>query len=171
MTTFFMPRIPRMRTTLMIITKEGCDRLMDKNRQTIAATLLRLHYAARINVLHDVIMNIQTPEEFENEYTRRAIGGGFDVVDASIRAYDVVWVVALALNNTLSMVRSGDISETGCDNVPGSLVPLEDFDYTNERMGCLIQWNMQQTNFSGVSVSSYIPYIEIVLWKKLIQYR
>ena len=92
-------------------------------------------------------MNIQTPEAFEKEYTGRAIGGGFDVVDASIRAYDVIWVVALALNNTLSMVRSGNISETGCENVPGSLVPLEEFNYTNERMGCLIQWNMQQTNF------------------------
>ena len=105
-------------------------------------------------VLCDVIMNKQAPEAFENEYTRRAIEGGFDVVDASIRAYDVIWVLALALNNTLSMVRSGDISETGCGSVPGSLVPLEEFNYTNKRMGCLIQWNMQQTNFSGVSVSS-----------------
>lgn len=74
-------------------------------------------------------------------------------MDAGIRAYDVVWVLALALNNTISMVRSGDINETGCNKVPGSLVPLEEFDYANERMGCLIQWNLQQTNFSGVSVS------------------
>ena len=103
-------------------------------------------------------MNIQTPEAFENEYTRRAIEGGFDVVDASIRAYDVVWVLAIALNNTMSMVRSGDISETVCGNVPGSLVSLEEFDYSNERMGCLIQWNLQQTNFSGVSVSLYLKW-------------
>ena len=101
-------------------------------------------------------MNIQTPDEFEIEYTRRAIKGGYGVVDASIRAHDVIWVLALALNNTLSMVRSGDISETGCSSVPGSLVPLEEFNYTNERMGCLIQWNLQQTNFSGVSVCSSI---------------
>lgn len=74
-------------------------------------------------------------------------------MDAGIRAYDVIWVLAVALNNTLSMVRNGDISETRCSNVPGSLVPLEQFDYTNERMGCLIQWNLQQSNFSGVSVS------------------
>ena len=97
-------------------------------------------------------MDIQTPEAFENEYTRRAIEGGFDVVDAGIRAYDVIWVIALALNNTMLMVRSGDISQTGCSNVPGSLVPLEEFEYNNEKMGCLIQWNLQQTNFSGVSV-------------------
>ena len=97
-------------------------------------------------------LNIQTPETFENEYTRRAIEGRFDVVDAGIRAYDVIWVIALALNSTMLMVRSGDISQTGCSNVPGSLVPLEEFEYNNEKMGCLIQWNLQQTNFSGVSV-------------------
>ena len=96
---------------------------------------------------------MQTPEEFENDYTRRAIEGGFDVVDASIRAHDVTWVLAIALNNTMSMVRSGDINKTGCGSVPGSLVPLENFNYNNEKMGCLIQWNLQKTNFSGVSVS------------------
>ena len=64
-----------------------------------------------------------------------------------------MWVLAIALNNTAAMVRSGDINETGCSNVSGSLVLLEDFDYSNEKMGCLIQWNLQQTNFSGVSVS------------------
>ena len=78
--------------------------------------------------------------------------GRFDVVDAGVRLYDVMWVIAIALNNTIAMVRSGDINETGCSNVSGSLVPLEEFDYSNEKMGCLIQWNLQQTNFSGGSV-------------------
>ena len=36
---------------------------------------------------------------------------------------------------------------------PGSgLVPLEDFTYANSFMGCVIQWNLAQTNFLGVSV-------------------
>ena len=74
-------------------------------------------------------------------------------MDAGVRLYDVMWVLAIALNNTATMVRSGDINEIGCSNVSGSLVPLEEFDYSNEKMGCLIQWNLQQTNFSGVSVS------------------
>lgn len=62
-------------------------------------------------------------------------------------------MLPIALNKTLAAVESGDISGTGCDEVPGSLEPLENFNYTNEKMGCLIQWNLQQTNFSGVSVS------------------
>ena len=95
----------------------------------------------------------QTPDAFEVEYTKRANEGGFEILDVGVRLYDIMWMLAIALNNTMSMVRSGDISETGCDNVPGSLVPLEEFNYTNERMGCLIQWNLQTTDYTGVSVS------------------
>ena len=90
---------------------------------------------------------------FEDEYSKRAVAGGFDILDAGVRLYDVIWVLALALNNTMTMVRNNDISQTGCSNASGSLVPLEEFNYTNEKMGCVIQWNLQQTNFSGGSVS------------------
>ena len=62
-------------------------------------------------------------------------------------------MLAQALNNTMSMVENEDIGRTGCSNVTGDLVPLEEFNYTNEKMGCLIQWNLQQTNFSGGTVS------------------
>ena len=95
---------------------------------------------------------MQTPLEFEDEYITRATAGGYDVVDAGVRIYDVMWVLAEALNNTMSIVENGDISGTGCSNKSGSLVPLEQFTYTNEKMGCLIQWNLQRTNFSGNSV-------------------
>lgn len=54
------------------------------------------------------------------------------------------------------MVKSGDIIETGCEGVPGSLVPLEEFSYANGRMGCLIQWNIQQTDFLGLTVGDII---------------
>ena len=90
--------------------------------------------------------------EFEEEYSRRATAGGYDLLDAGVRLYDVIWVLALALNNTMTMVDNKDISQTGCSNASGSLVSLEKFDYTNEKMGCVIQWNLQQTNFSGGSV-------------------
>lgn len=75
------------------------------------------------------------------------------MIDTGVRLYDVVWVLAIALNRTMMAVESGDINGTGCEGVPGSLVPLEEFSYANEMMGCLIQWNLQRTNFSGVSVS------------------
>ena len=69
--------------------------------------------------------------------------------------YDTIWILALALNKTLSMVDAGNSSiiGTGCENATGSLVPLEEFSYSNEKMGCIMQWNLQRTNFSGVSVS------------------
>lgn len=91
--------------------------------------------------------------DFEREYGTRTQAGGYDMIDTGVRLYDVMWVLAIALNNTLTAVENGDINGTGCEDAPGSLVPLEQFSYHNERMGCLIQWNLQQTNFSGVSVS------------------
>ena len=60
----------------------------------------------------------------------------------------------MALNRTAIMLNKGNINGTGCENISGSLVPLEQFQYSNEKMGCLIQYNIQMTNFSGVSVSS-----------------
>lgn len=70
--------------------------------------------------------------------------------------YDVIWVLAMALNKTMTMIKNNvDINETNCEDVPGSLVPLEQFTYANEKMGCLIQWNIQKTSFLGVSVSNH----------------
>ena len=92
---------------------------------------------------------------FEEEYKSRVDSGGYNPVNHAIILYDVIWVLAVALSNTVSMINDGTaINETGCQNFPGSLVPLEQFTYANERMGCLIQWNLQKTNFSGLTVSS-----------------
>ena len=88
--------------------------------------------------------------EFEEEYTKRA-----KLVDYNSFAhglYDVLWALAFALNRTMTMVDSGDINGTGCQNASGSLVHLHEFDYRNEMMGCLIQWSLHQTNFSGLTV-------------------
>ena len=67
-------------------------------------------------------------------------------------AYDVLWALAFALNRTMTMVESGDINGTDCQEAHGSLVPLHEFTYENEMMGCLIKWSLHQTNFSGVTV-------------------
>ena len=93
--------------------------------------------------------------EFATEFRIRA-GKSQDIAYGGL-VYDVIWMLALALNKTLSMVDAGNLSVigTGCENVTGSLVPLEEFSYSNEKMGCLMQWNLQRTNFSGVSVSYY----------------
>ena len=91
--------------------------------------------------------------EFVEKYENRT-DSEYDRVLAGVM-YDVIWVLALALNKTMTMISSGDISGTSCENVPGSLVPLEQFNYSNEKVGCLVQWNLQQTSFNGVSVSDF----------------
>ena len=93
---------------------------------------------------------------FALEFRRRA-GKSQDIAYGGV-VYDAIWILALALNKTLTMVEAGNssIDGTGCENVTGSIVPLEEFSYSNEKMGCLIQWNLQRTNFSGVSVSIII---------------
>ena len=92
--------------------------------------------------------------DFSEQYSTRAMAENFTVIDAGFAIYDVLWILAIALNNTMSMVNSGDVGQTNCEDVPGSLVSLENFDHTNKRMGCIIRWNLNNTNFYGVSVSS-----------------
>ena len=94
----------------------------------------------------------QTLADFEEEYSIRAMEGNFDTVDVRFRIYDALWALAMALNGTMTMVNNSDIDETGCQEMNGSMVPLEDFTYDNALMGCLIQWNLQKTDFFGVSV-------------------
>ena len=96
---------------------------------------------------------MQSLTVFTNEYEERAKRGRYSIIDQAYKLYDVLWVLALALNSTIAMIDNGDVSGTGCDGLPGSLVPLEEFDYSNKKIGCLIQWNIQQTDFSGLTVS------------------
>ena len=66
----------------------------------------------------------------------------------------------MALNGTMALLRTKNINGTGCENISGSLVPLEQFEYSNEKMGCLIQHNIQIATFSGVSVR--VPYCKVL---------
>ena len=109
------------------------------------------HFAHLAIILHDHFFP-QTLADFEEEYSRRATEGNFDTVDVRFRIYDALWALAMALNDTMTMVNNSDIDETGCQAMNGSMVPLEDFTYDNAQMGCLIQWNLQKINFFGVSV-------------------
>ena len=43
---------------------------------------------------------------------------------------------------------------TNCEGMDGGLVPLNEFNYSNTFMGCVIRYNLQQTDFVGMSVSS-----------------
>ena len=103
--------------------------------------------------LWDYLFLLQSLTIFNNEYEQRGRREGFSTSGVAYNLYDALWLFALALNDTDAMVKSGDICGTGCEGITGSLVPLEEFTYTNGRMGCVIQWNIWQTNFFGLTVS------------------
>ena len=95
----------------------------------------------------------QTLTDFRSTYEERARNGSYIIINQAYKLYDVLWVLALALDSTVAMIDSRDINETGCQNEQGDLVALEEFDYSNKKLGCLIQWNIQRTRFSGLTVS------------------
>ena len=101
-------------------------------------------------------MHEQTARQFDELYENRCTQMGYSSNQViSGVAYDAVWALALGLNRTQEMFLSNyNVSEIGCGGLDGGLVPLEQFDYSNGVMGCVMRWSLGQTNFSGVSVSS-----------------
>lgn len=97
----------------------------------------------------------QTPDEIHKEYLERLSWPQYEGLSEEILAeyaFDSVWTLALALNKTSEMIASKN--ETGCEHVNGELLALEDFDYTNEKMGCLLIKGFSQVQFTGASVSN-----------------
>ena len=99
---------------------------------------------------------MQTPEEYEKEYSKLLQQEQYQMQNLtefilSGLIYDATWAMALGLHNALEMVMINDSS--GCDHLPGKLVPLEDFDYLNERMGCVLRKSLHQVHFLGITVS------------------
>jgi len=64
-------------------------------------------------------------------------------------SYDGAWAMALGLDIASERVNRNDSS--GCDHLPGELVPLENFTYKNEMMGCVLFNSFHQVNFSGIT--------------------
>ena len=92
---------------------------------------------------------LKTSQRYLSEYENRCTQEIYYATEDGGRAYDTTWILALALNSTMAMVTNGNINGTGCENMSGSLLPLDQFNYTNQKMGCLIQWNIQRTNSVG----------------------
>ena len=74
-------------------------------------------------------------------------------------AYDAIWALAIGLNITVEKISSGEVM--GCENEYGELVPLEQFDYSNDKMGCIMIKSFSQVNFTGITVSLLTLYIHI----------
>ncbi len=111
----------------------------------------------------------QTPDEFSPSYSEMSINQTYNniSIQRSIYAnlvFDLIWSLALGLNRTAQLVADNDISDTNCnDELQGALVPLEEFDYTNQLMGCVLLDSIQKVKFLGLSVS-YTSAIMLVQW-------
>ena len=87
-------------------------------------------------------------------------------------AFDAVWTLALVLNYTEEMrcrnqtkeqvmqnlTKQEVIPENCSSNLTGDLVPLNEFNYSNAYMGCVMKHNFHKVNFTGVSVNHRLCY-------------
>lgn len=65
--------------------------------------------------------------------------------------FDAAWAMAIGLHNASERVSRNESTE--CDHLPGELVPLENFDYLNDRMGCVLRKSFQEVSFCGITAS------------------
>ena len=108
---------------------------------------------SRLEYINDFF---QTPEDYEKEYTQRLQEERYQALNLTEfiiagSEFDAIWSMALGLHNASEIIRMNDSS--GCDHLPGKLVPLEEFNYLNDRMGCVLRNSFQQVNFRGITVS------------------
>ena len=89
-------------------------------------------------------------------YEEKVIAEGYRSVTWHALAFDAIWTLANGLNLTETMRKSKTSEEirkeTNCGNLTGELVPLNEFEYSNAFMGCIMKYNFHQTKFLGVTV-------------------
>lgn len=74
-------------------------------------------------------------------------------------AFDSVMALAHLLNGTLDVLENGNVEEdTGCQNQNGTAVPLEEFSFDNDLMGCLFLAVLRNLSFDGNVVRTYSTY-------------
>ena len=82
-------------------------------------------------------------------------------------AYDAAWALAIALNITAAKIMSNDVE--GCEDEYGELLPLEEFQYSNDKMGCLMINSFFRVNFMGITVHSLDKTTNFGIFKSIIE--
>ena len=101
----------------------------------------------------------QTAKEFTGNYTERLYSNAeFNQSALHAIAFDTVWTLALVLNYTEEMrwknVTKEQVTHENCSSdLTGDLVALNEFNYSNAYMGCVMKHNFYKVNFTGVSVN------------------
>ena len=99
----------------------------------------------------------QTPDEFEQEYNSLLESPEYQQyspLSLAGVAYDAVWAMALGLDKASERVRLGN--DSGCEHLQGDLLPLEQFNYSNAKMGCVFEQSFAETSFPGITVSGQL---------------
>ena len=68
-------------------------------------------------------------------------------------AYDAMWSIAIGLDIASKKIAVGN--DSGCEHLYGELVPLEMFDYHNEKLGCIMKQSYDKVMFTGITVSLF----------------
>ena len=61
-----------------------------------------------------------------------------------------MWSIAIGLD--IASRKIAACNDSGCSHLPGALVPLERFDYDNQKLGCIMKQSMDEVAFTGVTV-------------------
>lgn len=124
-------------------------------------TMSQFQHNIVLNRVHQlqIVFVKQRPTEFLEEYERQSKLPEYqDYAPLSFvgEAYDAMWSMAVGLHNVAIKVSVSN--STDCQNVPGRITPLEDFDYSNEKMGCILRHAFEDIRFAGITVSIYSKY-------------
>ena len=138
----------------------------DPNASTDVA-MVRMKQICDAHCIPEYVPTNQTPAKFHTLYKERLSepltnSSYYSHTFVATVAYDALWTLALALNKTNEMVQSSTRAEImnttqceGSDEEAGrmwEIVSLENFTYSNRLMGCIVRWNLERTDFVGVSV-------------------
>ena len=103
-----------------------------------------------------IVCFIQSAKDFAGKYTERIKNTEFEWNLLHAIAFDAVWTLALVLNYTeemrLNQSKEQAIHQNCSSDLTGDLVPLNNFNYSNIYMGCIMKHNFYKVNFTGVSV-------------------
>ena len=65
-------------------------------------------------------------------------------------AYDATWAMAVAMHRAAERISNGN--DSGCGNLTGEMLPLENFTYSNKKLACILQNSYAEAEFEGVTV-------------------
>ena len=98
---------------------------------------------------------LQSADQFIKNYNTELEDSQYSISTVYIIAFDTIWSLALMLNKTeeMRLSNSSYFEFKNCSHLDGELVPLNEFNYSNAFMGCVMKENFHRVNFTGVSVS------------------